>query len=638
MGSRRENLEEIKQKWSEKFWPENAIFEQIHPGDKIFVGTGCGEPQYLVNALKSYVESRPKALLDTEMIHVWTLGVAPCAEEKFKQNFRLNTFFIGNSTRSAVNKGAADYTPIFLSEVPDLFRRKVIPIDVALIQTSLPDKHGYMSLGISVDIVKVASEMATLVIAQVNSHMPRIHGDSFINIEDVSFVVPHDEPLLEYQPEMSSDIAQRVGRYVAHVIEDGSTIQVGYGRLPDAVLSNLHNKKHLGVHTELFTDGIAHLMKERVIDNTKKSINRNKTVASFCMGTEETYEYLDENPLVEFRTIDYTNNPLIIAQNRNMTAINSALEIDLTGQATVESLGGTFYSGIGGQTDFMRGAVLAPGGKTILTIPSTAREGRFSRIVPALSQGAGVTLNRGDIHYVVTEYGIAYLHGKNIRERTMDLIAIAHPDFRPWLISEAKKLNLIYKDQAFIPGTSGEYPEALETRRTTKSGLEIILRPVKINDESLLKDFFYSLSEASVYNRFVSMRRDMPHEWLQDFVIIDYTKDMEILAVVVEEGNKEKETIVGLGQYNIIEDTHTAEVAFVVRDEYHNNGIGAELLSYLTYLAKKQGLLGFVAEVLGHNVSVFHLFEKMDFEIEKSLDDGVYELKTTFRCSTKYQV
>jgi acyl-CoA hydrolase/RimJ/RimL family protein N-acetyltransferase len=622
------NLERMRTIWPEKFASEEEIFRHIHAGDRIFIGTGCGEPQYLVQALVNYVRSNPKAFFDTKLIHVWTLGVAPYTDEKLQENFRLDSFFVGDSTRNSVNRGAADYTPIFLSAVPDLFRRKIIPIDVALVQTSLPDKHGYVSLGISIDIVKAATEKATLVIAQVNSNMPRTHGDGFVHIEDIDFIIPRNEPLLEYAVEAPSDIVQRIGNYVARIIEDGSTIQVGYGIIPDAVVSNLGGKQNLGVHTELLSDGIVNLMKNGVVNNTKKNHNPGKTIASFCMGSKETYDFLDENPAVEFKRIDYTNNPLIIARNYLMTAINSAMEVDLTGQASAESLGGTFYSGIGGQADFMRGAVLAPGGKTILALPSTALNDTISRIVPVLQEGAGVTLTRGDVHYVVTEYGIAYLHGKNIRERAMDLISIAHPKFRSWLLEEAKRRTLIYKDQAFILGEKGVYPEELETYRTTRKGLNILLRPVKITDESMLKDFFYALSEDSMYLRFFSLRKDMPHQRLQDFVVVDYSRKMEILAVFQD---KEKETIIGLCQYELNRDMHTAEVALVVKDKCQHQGVGTELLSYLTYLARRQGLLGFTADVLVENKQMLRLFEKMGFDIEKRSEEGVYEMRIKFR-------
>jgi acyl-CoA hydrolase/GNAT superfamily N-acetyltransferase len=628
LGERSRTLEELKTRYPAKFGTEGELFGHIHRGARIFIGTGCGEPQYLVCALIRYAESHPKAIFDAEVFHVWTLGVAPYTDEKFKENFRHNSFFIGENTREAINKGLADYTPIFLSAVPDLLYRRIVPVDVALVQTSLPDDHGYVSLGVSVDIVKAATEQADLVIAQVNAHMPRVHGDSFIHVDDVDFIVPHDEPILEYHAEAESGVAQRIGKYVARLVQDGDTIQVGYGSIPNAILANLNEKQHLGVHTELLSDGIVELMQRDVIDNSRKSIDRGKTVATFCMGRKATYEFLDDNPAIEFRTIDYTNNPLIIAQHANMTAINSALEIDLTGQATAESLGKRFYSGIGGQADFVRGAVLARNGKSILALQSTAENGTISRIVPFLTEGAGVTLNRGDIHYVVTEYGIAYLHGKNVRERAMELIAIAHPSFRPWLIGEAKKLNLIYRDQAFIPGERGEYPEELETYRRTKTGLEILLRPVRMSDEPLLKDFFYALSDDSLYKRFFSPRKDMPHDRLQEFAIIDYTKQMVILAVLKAE---DKDVVVGLGQYGVNEATHTADVGFAVRDEYQNRGIGTELLAYLTYLAKRQGLLGFTAEVLLENRPMMHVFEKMGFDLTKSSAEGVYDLKMRFR-------
>jgi len=563
------------------------------------------------------------------VLHIWTLGVAPYTDQKFKYNFRHNAFFVGNNTRKAVNEGLADYTPIFLSQVPDLFYRKIIPIDVALVQLSYPDKRGYMSLGISVDVVRGAIANADLVIAQVNKNMPRVHGDTFIHIEDVDFVIPHDEPLLEYTHEAPTEISHRIGRYVARLVEDGATIQVGYGSLPDAILSSLEEKRDLGVHTELMSDGIVELMKKGVITNRKKTIHRHKTVASFCMGCKKTYRYIDDNPEIEFHPIEYTNNPMVIARNYKMTAINAALQIDLTGQVTAESLGHVFYSGIGGQADFMRGAALAEGGKSIVVLPSTAQNGNVSRIVPFLDEGAGVTLTRGDVWYVVTEYGIAYLHGKNVRERAMSLIAIAHPKFRHWLLEEAKKFNLIFKDQAFIPGSKGQYPEELETYRTTKTGLEVFLRPVKLTDEPLLKEFFYSLSDQTIYKRFISVRTDMPHERLQEFVVIDYSKEMVILAIL-QRGVKEE--VIGVGQYGIDERTHTAEIALVVKDEYQNKGVGRILLEYLTELAKKQGLLGFTAEVLADNRIMLHLFEGMGFEIEKRYDEsGVYELKMRFR-------
>ena len=623
-----DTLKRFEKECSDKFVGLPQIFSNIHKGNRIFISTGCSEPQYLVNKLVEYAEKNPKAFFDAEVYQVWTLGVAPYTDDKFKSNFRHNSFFVGDNTRTAVNKGNADYTPIFLSQVPDLIYKKLVPIDVALIQASLPDSHGFMSLGVSVDIVKSATEMASLVVVQINENMPRTQGDGFVHINDVDFIVHHDEPILEYAPEADSDVSQKIGQHVSKLIEDGDTIQVGYGSIPNAVMSNLYDKKHLGVHTELISDGIVDLIKKGVVDNSKKSVNRGKTIASFSMGKKSTYDFINDNPSIKFRTIDYTNNPINIAQNDNIVAINSALEIDLTGQSTAECIGNVFYSGVGGQADFMRGAVLAKNGKTILALQSTAENGKVSRIVPFLKEGAGVTLHRSDVRYVVTEYGIAYLHGKNIRERAMELISIAHPKFRSELINQAKKHNLIYEDQAFIPGKKGEYPEELEVFKVVKNNYEMLLRPVKLSDESLLKDFFYSLSDDSMYKRFISTRKDMPHERLQDFCVIDYSKEMIILAI---EGDENNEKVVGIGQFGINDTTHTAEVAFVVRDDSQEKGIGAELLNYLTHLAKKRGLLGFTAEVLMNNQPMLHLFEKMGFDIQRNSDEGVYELKMAFR-------
>jgi acyl-CoA hydrolase/GNAT superfamily N-acetyltransferase len=660
------SLKEIKSRWPGKFREkERFIFQNIHPGDRIFVGTGCGEPQHLVASLLDFIKTQPKAFLDAELINIVTLGVAPYTDAKFRDNFRLNSFFIGETTRKAVNRARADYTPIFLSMLPDLIRSERMPLDVALIQTTPPDKDGNMNLGVSVDIVRAAVEKAGLVIAQPNSFMPCIDGDGWIGMDEVDYLIPHDEPLLEYVEAAAGDVAIKIGSHVARIVEDGCTIQVGYGSIPNAVVSSLKGKRHLGVHTELLGDGIAGLMEAGVVDNTEKSLHPGKSIATFCMGRRKTFDFLRDNSSVQFRAIDYTNSPLIIAQNRRMTAINSALEVDLTGQATAESLGHSFYSGIGGQADFMRGAAMAPGGKTIIALPSTAvsrmededakgpgnaagealggldggeggqnggpEKGRghlVSRIVPFLREGAGVTLNRGDIHYVVTEYGIAYLHGKSIRERAMDLIAIAHPSFRLWLIEEARRLHLIYPDQAFIPGIKGEYPEDLEVRKTTRAGLFVLIRPVKISDEPMLKEFFYSLSDESLYQRFISARRDIPHEILQSYIAVDYFSKMVLVAVREVEG---RESICGLGQYAMNSDSYTADVALVVRDDCQRMGLAGELLAYLTYLAKRQGLLGFTAEVLAGNEPVFRLFRSMGFDVSKRNESGVYEMKAMFK-------
>jgi len=621
-------METLRRKYPKKFATNlERVFEHIHGGDKIFIGTGCGKPSYLVKELADYVENNPKAFADAEIFHVWTLGVAPYVKPKFEMNFRHNAFFIGDNTRGAVNKGLADYTPIFLSAVPDLFHRDVIPVDVALIQLSTPDEHGYMSYGISVDIVKSAVENADVVIAQVNENMPRVLGESFIHIEDVDYVIPYDEPLLEYETGEVDETTDAIGKNVARLVEDGATIQVGYGSIPDAIVASLENKQDLGVHTELLTDGVVELMKKGIVTNEQKSIHRGKAIASFCMGHRDTYAYLNNNPELEFRPIEYTNKPTVIAQNHKMTAINTALEIDLTGQVTAESLGHEFYSGIGGQADFMRGAALSDGGKNIIALPSTAKNGEVSRIVPFLKEGAGVTLTRGDVHYVVTEYGSAYLHGKNIRERAVALISIAHPRFREQLLEEAKKYNLVYQDQMMVTGQGGIYPVDLEKYVHLPDDQRVLLRPVKPADEDLLKDLFYNLSNETIYKRFMGVKHYLPRQQLHELANVDYSKNMAIVAVI---GEEEKEELVGVGRWGLDEDTNSAEVAFVVRDDWQQQGVGTELLKYLTQIAKRRGLYGFTADVLVNNRGMLRLFEKMDFTMEKELKDGVYHIRMHF--------
>ena len=628
-------LDKWKKTHPEKFIPAAKIFERLRPGDTVFIASACAEPRHLVDALIRHVEDRSDAFAGARALRIRTLGVTPYAEDRFKPAFHRDAFFIGDSMQSAVNAGRADYTPAFLSQVPGLFARGMERVDAALIQTSPPDVHGYFSLGIGVDIVKAAAAKARIVVAQVNRHMPRVPGDTFIHIGSIDFLVPHDEPLLEYVSAVDTEITRQIGKYVARLIVDGDTLQVGYGSIPNAILSNLSGKKHLGVHTELLSDGIVELMKAGVIDNSRKTVNRGKAVAAFCMGKTATYEYLEDNPLIELQAIDYTNDPLLIARQDNMVAINSALEIDLTGQATAESIGKTFYSGIGGQADFMRGAALARNGKTILTIQSTAAGGEVSRIVPFLKEGSGATVLRGDIQYVVTEWGIAYLQGKSVRERAMDLIAIAHPTFRPWLIEEAKKAGFIYRDQAFIPGERGAYPEEMETYRKTKTGLELFLRPVKFSDEPLLKDFLHRFSDRSIYTRFFTKRRETPYEQIQELVVIDYLRETAIMAVLQDEKMPGKEDLVGVGRYHVHPKQQTARVAFAVRDDYQNRGIAQELLSYLTYLARRQGLLGFTAAVLAENDAMLHVFEKCGFERSKQMIQGVVVLSVTFQEETR---
>jgi len=428
---------------------EKAI-SRIHTGSRIFLGSGCTEPQHLLYELvKQGAES--DRLHDVEIVHILSIGSAPHTDRRFSRHFRHNSFFLGKEVRDAVHEGIADYTPVFLSEIPSLLKSGRMPLDAVLLQVSPPDRYGFCSFGISVEAQKAAAESAELVIAQVNPRMPRTLGDSFIHINELDCIVEHEEELIEMPPPEPDDVSRAIAGHISDLVENGSTIQTGIGRIPSALLHSLTDKRGLGVHTCMFTDGIIDLIESGVITNAKKTFHPGKILASFCLGTRRLYDYVDNNPLFEFRPTDYNASPLNIAQNRKMVAINAALEVDLSGQVCCSSLGYRIHSGIGGLADFIRGAALAPEGKPIIALPSTAKSGTVSRIVPHLREGAGIAMIRGDVHYVATEHGLVYLHGKNLRERAQALISIAHPNFRD-------ELTAFARDHKYIPAE--QFPSA----------------------------------------------------------------------------------------------------------------------------------------------------------------------------------
>lgn len=398
----------------------------VDSGMRVYIHPGCAEPETLVEALIG----RAPFVHDVEIVHLLTLGTAPYVAPEMEGHFRHNAMFIGGNVRDAVNEGRADYTPVYLSEVEDLFETGTMPIDVALIQVSPPDEHGFCSLGVGVDTTMTASRRARYTVAQVNDQMPRTYGDSFIHVSQINAFVETSRPLCEMPTAQITDLHRAIAKNVATLIEDGATLQTGIGGIPNAVLPLLLDRKDLGVHSELVGDGVIPLIEAGVITGRRKSLLPRKIVAGFMLGTRELFNYVNDNPLFELRPNAFTNDPHQIARNDNMVAINSALQIDITGQVCSDSIGQSFYSGIGGQVDFLRGASRAKGGKPIIALPSTAKKGTLSRIVPQLNPGAGVVTSRGLIRYVVTEYGVAYLHGKTIRERAEALIQIAHPNFR----------------------------------------------------------------------------------------------------------------------------------------------------------------------------------------------------------------
>ena len=410
----------------------------ISSGDRVFIGSGAAEPISLVEAMTS----RAPALRDVNVLHIFTMGGAPYVEAEYASSFRHTAFFIGPNVREAVQDGRADFVPVFLSEVPGLFR-KHYPLDHALVQLSPPDRHGYCTVGVSADVVVGALRHARHVIAEINPKMPRTHGDTAVHIDDIHAFVEVDRDLPELAPPPPQESTSRIAEHVADLIEDGACLQVGIGAIPNAVLALLRDRRHLGVHTEMLTEGIVDLYEAGAIDGTRKKILPEKIAASFAIGTRRLYDFMDDNPIVFLLGSDYINDPFVIAQNADVIAVNGAIQVDLTGQVNSDSVGPHPYSGIGGQVDFIRGAWRSEGGKPIIALPSMAKKGTISRIVSTLSPGSGVVTSRGDVHFVVTEFGVADLYAKGIRQRARALIEIAHPDERARLEEEAAKLGLI---------------------------------------------------------------------------------------------------------------------------------------------------------------------------------------------------
>jgi len=436
--------------WSDEYRHKGMsaaqALEAVKSGDRVWIQSGCGTPSVLVDALVA----RANELRNVEIIHMKTLGAADYTRPEYEGHFRHRGLFLGDNVREAVANGRADYTPIFLSEIEGLFETGALPLDVVLMQVSPPDAHGFVSLGTTVDCTLTLVRYAKCVIAEVNRRMPRTHGETNVHVSRISALVESDRPLLELDAEPFTETHMRVGANVAALIPDGATLQTGIGGIADAVLHCLGDKRDLGIHTELVPDGVVDLMESGVINGERKTIHRGKAVVAFVLGSQKLFDFIHENPSFEFRPISYTNDPFVVAQNERMVAINGALQVDITGQVCADSIGTRPYSGFGGQIDFIRGAARSKGGVPIIALPATAKRGTVSRIVPMLDPGAGVVTSRADVHYVVTEYGAAYLHGKTLRERAEALITIADPRFRAELEDFAVRAHYMERKAVLV--------------------------------------------------------------------------------------------------------------------------------------------------------------------------------------------
>ena len=620
--------------WQEKYkdmiaTPSQAL-SHIQSGQRVFIGTGCAEPAELVSAMTK----RAGELADVELVQLITKGKAPYAEKRLADSFTINSFYIGSNVRDMIQEGMGDYTPILMSDVPRLLNSGVLPLNVALIQVTPPDHRGKVSLGISVDIVRSAAENASLVIAQVNPNMPWTHGNSLIDIYDLDILVPVEEPIIERESHKIHPVCEAIAQEVASLISDGSTVQFGLGRIPgvgripQAVMGFLHNKKNLGIHTEMISDSIIDLIESGAVNGSCKTVDRGRITTSFCMGSKKLYDYIDDNPIFCFRPTEYVNDATVIGKQKKMVAINMALEIDLTGQVCSDSVAGRFYSGIGGQIDFNRGASFSDHGRAIVTMPSTNEDGTRSRIVTTLQPGSGVVITRGAVHYIVTEYGVAYLHGKSIQERVMALISIAHPDFREKLFQEALEYKYIppnlsgYGDRFMAPGE-----EFMRTSHLLKNGTQVSFRSIRPTDEPHMRDLLYDLSKETIYYRFMSHQQRFTHRQIQDFVYIDHRRDAAIVGTIPEAHGEE---IIAVGRYYLNEKTNKAEVAFIIRDEWQNQGLGNFMFQHLITIAKRNGIAGFSAEVLRDNHRMQAIFNHSGYQVQSRLEEGVHSFEIEF--------
>lgn len=622
-------LMNLKQSFPEKVVSAENAVKNIKQGDRVFIGTGCGEPQHLI-----YAMAKDTSLQDIMIYQMLSSTLANFVDDDdFLRRFSLKLFFISWAMRKAASVGKIDYIPTYLSKIPGLFYSGRIGLDVALVQVSPPDAGGHCSLGVSVDITKAGAASAKIVIAQVNNDMPKTWGDTYIHVDEIDFFVLHDEPIVDsfrVLKKEEMEIGKRIGMYISQVVEDGATLQVGFGYLPNAVLQYLDKKKDLGIHTQVITDGLLPLLEKKVITNRKKTLMPGQIVASLCMGSQKIYDYIDNNPTFYFRSSDYVNDPRVIAQNDNLTSISSALEVDLTGQVCADSLGNQFYSGIGDQVDFLRGAAMSKGGVSIIALPSTVttKDGIRSRIVANLSEGAGLATTRADVDIIITEYGIAELQGKSIYQRVMELTQIAHPQFRKELIEEAKQRGYIFPDQ--LPPSAEDlfflekYKELLEL----KNGKTVLFRSLLPSDEFAYRNFFYGLHKETIYWRFFYNKKIFTHEMIQgQYAGMDYRKNMYLIGMVQKKRHQE---IVAIGTYMDL-GNNRAEVAFVTREDFQGTGIATFLLKKLEHIAKENGFTGFLATTLKENSAMRYIFTKRYPDAKVVNDGSEFEIYMDFK-------
>ncbi len=614
-------MDNWREKYASKIITAKEAAAHIKNGDRIYLGSMCSEPGIIIDALAQ------SNLEDVEIIQFSSGCKAVELSPDSSKRFRLKSFFVSGRKCEIGEPLEADYVPLFHSQIPDFLRNRRIPVDVAVVQVAEPDRFGRFSLGISVDIALSAVESARMVIAQVNPRMPRTLGDTSILLDRIDYLVEGEEELFELPEESLGDREKTISRFCSELIEDGSILQFGFAGISQGLMHYLMDRSNLGLHTEILTDPLMDMIEAGVVNNSSKKMYRGKSLATCCMGTRRLYDYVHDNPHVEFFPSNVLLNPAFIASNEKMVAVNLAIQVDLRGQIRQGSPTWTAFEGSGGDHDFMRGATLSPGGRSIICLRSTSLRSGRSTIVPSFGQKAAVIMNRGEVSYIVTEYGIAYLGGKSIRERAMALIDIAHPDHREGLLKEAREMGYVYPDQVYYRAASPELRERVRRDHVFKGGLKCHIRVIKPTDEAMIRDLFYHLSEGSVYFRYFSPRRSMPHSNLQQYV---HVGEDQGLSLVVTLGPRENRRILAEARYMLETGSDHAEVAFMVAEDYHGKGIASYLLNYMLEIAKERGLKGFQADVLVSNLPMVKVFDKLPFKCRKSISDGVITMKWNF--------
>ncbi len=597
----------------------------IKPGQRVFIGSSCGEPQALVRALAE----ASAGFSDLEVIRLLALETTPLtllAGKSSNRSINIRSFYLGSAYTQKLAKNRRYITPMNLSAVPKLFKSRKLPIHVALIQVSPPDDFGWMSLGVSVDITLAAAQSADLVIAQVNAQMPRVLGMSFIHVNDVDVIVERNEEIVSVEKPPDSDAANRIAQHVKRFIEDGSTIQIGLGTTPQSTIMALSDKNDLGIHTQYLTEEIMKLVSMGVVTNRKKGFNDGKLVAASAIGSSDFYEYLDDNPAIEFHPADYVCDPNVISRHHKMIALNVGMMIDLTGQAAADAIPLNHFSGATALLDFTRGAAGSEGGKSILMITSTSADGKRSHILPTLNDVA-VVVPRGDIHYVATEYGGINLFGKSLQERAMAMISIAHPNFREWLFEEAKKAGLIDPSRKPMKESlHGVYPVQLEEVRQL-NGETLTIRPAKPVDVRKIQEHFYNLTKDDIISRFFHEKTQFMRDEVEGISQIDYIKNLTMIAIIGEPGFGR---VVAVGEYLLEPRNNTAEVAFSVSRDYQGKGLGKMLMAKLAEAARENGIAGLVAYTNPDNRSMIRLFKTLPYKVKTAYEEDMVVLNCRF--------